>query len=471
MATSPMNEVIQQLRRSVLLPDGAGLTDDQLLACFIERQDEAAFAALVQRHGPMVWGVSRRVLRDHHEAEDAFQATFLVLARKAASIVPRRRVANWLYGVAYRTAVQARRTVARRRARERPVPEMPEPAIAERDLWRDLEPLLDQELCRLPDAYRAVIVLCDLEGKSRKETARQLGLPEGTVASRLARARVMLAKRVARRGVTLSGGALAGLLTQKAASAGVPTSLISSTIKAGCVVAAGPVAAAGLISVQVAALTEGVLKAMLRTKLAVATALLLAACLLAPGLGVAGFWMWAGTSGEPAGVAAAPTKQAKEAARVEQELEKLRGASIAVGCDRGRGFLEPGRESQKYKALFIKTLGVMAEHFEQINYANQYDGRIEAWSPRPAGEPHAVVRQGVVEIRTKDEGGYSISVRIHKGTTQESEWTPIGRDRELERVIMRQLGAQQDQTEKLPARPPGGSSKAKEPEKDRKRND
>src|SRR5437588_9601264 len=124
MATSQMNEVVQQLRRAVLLQEGAGLTDGQLLGCFIEHRDEAAFAALVRRHGPLVWGVCRRLL-NHHDAEDAFQAAFLVLFRKAASIRPREMLANWLYGVAHLAALHARRTAVRRRARERQVGEMP----------------------------------------------------------------------------------------------------------------------------------------------------------------------------------------------------------------------------------------------------------------------------------------------------------------------------------------------------------
>ena len=118
MATSQMNEVIHHLRRTVLLREGAGLTDGQVLGCFIKHRDEAAFASLVRRHGPMVWGVCCRLL-NHHDAEDAFQATFLVLVRKAAAIVPRERVANWLYGVAHQTALQARRNATRRRTSPR----------------------------------------------------------------------------------------------------------------------------------------------------------------------------------------------------------------------------------------------------------------------------------------------------------------------------------------------------------------
>src|SRR5262249_8620240 len=175
---------LQPLRRAVRLRDGAGLTDGQLLEDYLSRRDEAALAVLVRRHGPMVWGVCRRVLYHYHDAEDAFQATFLVLLRKAASLASRELLANWLYGVAYHTALKARATAAKRGARERQVTDMPEPDVAPPDPWHDLQPLLDQALSRLPDKYRVPIVLCDLEGKTRKEAARQLGVPEGTVAGR-----------------------------------------------------------------------------------------------------------------------------------------------------------------------------------------------------------------------------------------------------------------------------------------------
>jgi hypothetical protein len=169
--------------------------------------------------------------------------------------------------VAHQTALQARRTAARRRAREKQVREMPEPAVVEQDLWRDLRPLLDQELSCLPDAYREVVVLSDLEGKTRKEVARQLGLPEGTVGSRLARARTILSKRLARHGLAVSGGALAAALSQRAASAGVPALVVSSTIRAATLIATGQAAAEGAVTAKVAALTEGVVRVMLFTKL------------------------------------------------------------------------------------------------------------------------------------------------------------------------------------------------------------
>src|SRR5262249_43794671 len=143
------------------------------------------------------------------------------------------------------------------------------------DPWRDVQPLLDRELSQLPDIYRTVVVLCDLEGRTRKEVARQIGVPEGTVAGRLARARAMLAKRLSARGVTLAGGVLAAVLARNVASAGVPNSVVSSTIKAASLLAAGQAAAGGAISVKVAALTEGVMKAMLFTKLRAALAVVL----------------------------------------------------------------------------------------------------------------------------------------------------------------------------------------------------
>src|SRR4051794_37705854 len=135
MATSPLTTFIQQVRRTTLERDGAGLTDGQLLTCFIERQDQAAFAALVRRHGAMVWGICCRLLRHYQDAEDAFQATFLVLVRKAISVFPREMLANWLYGVAYTTAHRIQVATAKRRAKERQVTEMPEPETVEQDRW------------------------------------------------------------------------------------------------------------------------------------------------------------------------------------------------------------------------------------------------------------------------------------------------------------------------------------------------
>jgi RNA polymerase sigma factor (sigma-70 family) len=292
-----MNEVLLHLRRAVFQKDGAGLTDRQLLGCFIDHRDEAAVATLVRRHGPMVWGVCRRVLGDHHDAEDAFQATFVVLVRRAASIRPREMVGNWLYGVAHQTALKARALRARRRTRERQVAELPEPSAVPPDLRQDLQTDLDQELTRLPDKYRVAIVLCDLEGKTRREAARQLGLPEGTLAGRLTRGRALLARRLARNRAVLSGGIPAAILSEIAASASVPASLMSSTFKATGLLAVGQIA--GATSDQVAAITEGVLKAMLLSKIKTVLGICLVVGLLALG-GVFGYGILAADKVAPA---------------------------------------------------------------------------------------------------------------------------------------------------------------------------
>jgi RNA polymerase sigma factor (sigma-70 family) len=272
MATDESNPALRHLRRAALLQGAGGLTDAQLLNSYLARGEDAAFEALVRRHGPMVLGVCRRVLRNPHDAEDAFQATFLVLLRKAASLLPRYSVGNWLYGVARRTALKAQEAAARRRAKERQAGQRGGQRAdegARQDLWR----LLDQELDRLPEKYRAPVVLCDLEGRTRKEAARLLGWPEGTVSGRLARARALLARRLARQGVTPPAVGLAGALAGGAACASVPPPLVAAVVRAGKALTG---AAAGAMSARAVGLAHGVVRAMTMTKLKAATAVLLA---------------------------------------------------------------------------------------------------------------------------------------------------------------------------------------------------
>jgi RNA polymerase sigma factor (sigma-70 family) len=285
MATSRLHRVLHDLRRAARLPNEAGPTDGQLLGWFIERRDPAAFETLVRRHGPMVLGVCRRVLGDVHNAEDAFQASFLVLVQKANTVVPREAVANWLYGVAHRTALGARAKAIRRQARERQVKDMPHPLTKAEAAWEELKPVLDEELGRLPDKYRLPVILCHLESRSRKEVARQLKLPEGTLSSRLATARKLLARRLTRRGLVFSAGALSTALSERTATAAVPASLLGSTLKVAADIATGQ-AWADVVSADVAALVEGVRKAMFVSKLKVAGLLLLAASLAVTGAGL-----------------------------------------------------------------------------------------------------------------------------------------------------------------------------------------
>jgi RNA polymerase sigma factor (sigma-70 family) len=279
-----MSKVVHHLRQTVHQQNESTWTDSQLLACFIRNRDEDAFATLVRRHGPMVWGVCRRVVCNWQDAEDAFQATFLILLRKAASIASRELLANWLYGVAHRTALHARTVNTKRRLKERQVPVMPEAEAMPHDRQRDWQPWLDEELSRLPDKYRVVVVLCDLEGKTRKEVARQLGLPEGTVAGRLARARAQLAQRLKRHGLAISGGVLATLLAQTSASASVPTPLMLDMLKTVNLAASQQ----ATLPVQVVALANKVLESMLMTKLKMTTSLLLLLALVLGGAGALG---------------------------------------------------------------------------------------------------------------------------------------------------------------------------------------
>jgi RNA polymerase sigma factor (sigma-70 family) len=363
---------------------GGGLTDGQLLGRFVAARDEASFAALVRRHGPMILGVCRRVLRDAHDAEDAFQATFLVLARKAASVAKRESVGCWLYAVAYHTALEAGRRNARRRAREKQVRDMPEPGIepAEAPDWL---PLLDRELNRLSEKYRAAVVLCDLEGHSRRDAARELGVPEGTLSSRLAKARKLLAKRLVGSGLVLSAAALAAV-GARAASAQVPAALAGATARAAALVAAGQLAAAPTPAV---VLMKGVMKVMLVKKLR----LLVGAVMVAAAFGAVGFVCRPGDEAR-AQQFTAPEKERgdgkhsselealrkenellkfnlhvllEKAAAQEKELEALRGrkgpaggpATVPTGPSTGTSPMRPGPGSPKDAPMpgGIKTPG------------------------------------------------------------------------------------------------------------------
>ena len=302
MVTGSYDGVLHQLRR-VLEPSALG--DGALLDAFLARRDAGAFAALVRRHGPMVLGVCRRVLGNDADADDAFQATFLVLVHKATSVRPRALVGNWLYGVAHLTAVRAKARAAQRRVKEREAATMAR-AKTQPSTDDDVTRLVDEELRRLPDPYRAALVLCDLEGATRQEAARRLGWAPGTVARRLARGRALLRRRLLRRGV--AGGVVAALAFPHAASALSPL-LVQSTVRVALAVASGP-AAAGAVSTQVAALTQGAMHAMLLTKLKLASALLILLGLL--GWGTGALFL---TAGAPDGAAQVRADQPAKAPR------------------------------------------------------------------------------------------------------------------------------------------------------------
>ena len=277
MPTASPSALMDRFRRAVLGRDGAGLTDGQLLDRFLRERDETAFAALVRRHGPMVLAVCRRVLRHDQDAEDAFQATFIVLVRKASAIGRRELLGNWLYGVAYRTALEARSVASRRRTKECSLEEAPEPPAREAEVGDGSEALLDAELSRLPDKYRVPLLLCLLQGRNRQEAAKELGLAEGTLSSRLATGRKLLAERLSRRGLVLPASGVAAFLSGGAAAARVPANLIDLTLTAASAAGSAEWGAAAAGS---ALLAEGVLRAMLFQKVKAFALAAVAACTL-----------------------------------------------------------------------------------------------------------------------------------------------------------------------------------------------
>jgi RNA polymerase sigma factor (sigma-70 family) len=281
MRSHQLQPVIEQLRSAAAAADRAGLSDAELLGRYAAGREEAAFELLLWRHAGLVLGVCRRVLRHEQDALDAFQATFLALAKRARSIGRRASVGGWLYKVAYRVALRAKARAAGRAAREHPLGEL-SPASGAADpcaeaVWRELWQALDEQVSRLPERYRIVFVLRCLAGRSSVEAARELGCPVGTVESRLARARERLRAALVRRGFAAPAALLTGSLISDTVSAGVTPALVSSTLRAALQFAAGQTAAAGAVPV---ALAKGVLKSMFLTKLKCGTAVLLVAGVL-----------------------------------------------------------------------------------------------------------------------------------------------------------------------------------------------
>jgi RNA polymerase sigma factor (sigma-70 family) len=283
MSASRVGVLLQHVHRLLGNRRDAG-SDGQLLDRFVRQRDEQAFSVLMSRYGPLVWGACRRVVVHEQDAEDVFQATFLLLARQATTIRKRASVGSWLFGVAHRLALRARADAARRHRHEQHavLPAAPDPSA---DMtWRELRTVLDEELARLPEKYRAPLLLCYFDGLTQEETASQLGWSKWSVKDRLMRGRNRLRGRLARRGLTLSAALTGPLLASETSAATVPAALVGATVRAAVPFGAYQ-AVAGAVPARVLALVEGGLKTMLLSRL-LATFGLLAVLVAAGGTGL-----------------------------------------------------------------------------------------------------------------------------------------------------------------------------------------
>jgi RNA polymerase sigma factor (sigma-70 family) len=343
MPGDSLQSVVQYLHRIIDVGPGAA-SDAELLDRFATRRDEAAFALLVYRHGPMILGVCQRVLRHEHDCEDVFQATFLTLARRANSISKKDSLASWLYKVAFRIACRARGKVSMLTNQLASLQGQSDPDADV--IWRDLRPVLDQEIAQLPESQSRPIILCYLEGKTHEEAAELLGWPKGTLAARLARGRERLRQRLTRRGWTLSAAALATVLADKTGATAISAELMRSTVQAALAYVSGTSVA--VLSAKAVALAEGVMQMMWYSKVKMAVVMLLAVALTGSGVGWA---MFAGGAGpeqaaqkpkaEPAG------DQKADIAAMRAEIAKLR-SELDVAIKEIKG-LKEGKPEQLYQ--------------------------------------------------------------------------------------------------------------------------
>jgi RNA polymerase sigma factor (sigma-70 family) len=336
MASARLAAVVRQIRGQAADYRGEQ-SDDALLHAFLGHRDEAAFEALLRRHGPMVLRVCRRALGNAHDAEDALQATFLVLAQKAASIRKRESLVSWLHGVAYRMATHAKRAAARRHHYESRANTAQPPDPALRASWQELQALLDEEIAGLPETLRAPFILCCLESKSYAEAARQLDLQEGTVRNRLARARKQLQERLTRRGLALTT-VLVAVAVGASGSAALPRSLVGAIVKAATQLSAGQTLATGMVSAGVLTLVAGVTQTMFLNKCK--TAILLLVCTALAGIGLGMTLRGAGVQPRQGARQASPGAARREAKKRQPAEAAPAKKSVQV---RGRVFGPDGK--------------------------------------------------------------------------------------------------------------------------------
>lgn len=369
-----LNTLLDHLRRSAKAPPAPGTSDAVLLDRFVRARDQASFEVLVWRHGPMVWKVCKRVVGHKQDAEDAFQATFVVLARKAVTIVTRPVLAGWLYKVAYRVALAARQAAVRRAAREI-APMIDEPVQLDvngqpPDVW----PVVDEEINRLPEKYRTAVVLCCLQGKTHEEAAQLLGCPTGTMSVRVMRARERLRSRLTQRGIMLPAAALTAALATASADASMPTALAYAAV--GTVAALGPSGPAA--SGSIFTLSEGVLRSMFLNKLRITLATMAAFCLI--GTGVAA-WTLRGRPVEAASDNASGDSGSSSAAELDLvKVPCLRdGVLVFIGTPVKPGEKLPGKQTATatvgQKKITYRTVH-KADHVEAGQLLAQLDDRV-----------------------------------------------------------------------------------------------
>ncbi len=388
MGNREFGAVLRQIGRLARRPQGDA-TDGLLLELFAHRHDEAAFTALVERHGRLVLHVCRSVLRQEQDAEDAFQATFLVLARKASSIRKAGSVASWLHGVAYRLAHKARTAAARRRAREQRETDVARDDTAREVDLRELQALLDEEINRLPQKLRAPFVLCCLEGKTKPEAAQELGWKEGTVSGRLAQARERLRHRLDRRGVALP----AALATAALATSTVPKALAAGTVRAALAFVAGSAAS---VAVPVRALAEGALQAMAITRGKIVLAVVLA--LAAAGTGTGMMMQQAGsnaTAGPSSGLQGMP-------------LPARASSGVALAPADGYGDALPAGALARLGTVRFRhqhTVRSLAVSRDGTNVVSgSWDGTVRVWDAATGKELHRFGGGGLSAVAFSPDG-------------------------------------------------------------------
>jgi RNA polymerase sigma factor (sigma-70 family) len=410
MATELGTSLLGHLRGVLGPREWQEVADAQLLTRYLADRDPDAFEAILRRHGAMVLGVCQRILGNPHDAEDAFQATFLVLVRKAAAIVPRDGLAGWLHGVAWRTAQKARTTRLRWAARGQHTMTRPALPSGDETAWLDLQPILDQELAALADIYRLPIVLCDLEGHSRKEAAAKLGWRPGTLSGRLARGRRQLAARLTRRGVALSAVGLTALLVPRALAVPPPAGLLATTLKAATWAGAADMAG---VAAPVMALTREVLHTMLLQKLKT-LAVVLVAVLFGVGAVLGLPQVWGGDEPEPRTPRARPPLQGrKESARTAADKLYLhRGLDFTVYDLRQKEFTDLDQLSEEVRFNYQADSARLSP-----------DGRFLAFGQAEMGHPPSKIQ---IRELTRDAAP-TVVVNMPGKELSGWSWSPDGK--------------------------------------------